>query len=156
MFGLSCCLNQRKRDAKKSNPSSRLMMLCQEFFSSHEMSTLCSVEVQGNLIFPRNLNFLISAVTWNIFVIWNTLKDHKPRQLSFFHTMLTRGGQLYCLLSVNIFACFSSALFRLTNCWIPIQSTMYTVVRCWTVFFPVYWEWFITALNEKNVLLSIF
>ena len=26
MFGLSCCLNQRKKDAKKSNPSSRLMM----------------------------------------------------------------------------------------------------------------------------------
>jgi len=54
MFGFSCCLNQRKRNDKKSNSSSGLMMLCLEFFSSHEMSTLYSGEVQGNLIFPRN------------------------------------------------------------------------------------------------------
>lgn len=155
MFGLSCCLNQRKRDAKKSNPSSRLMMLCREFFSSHEMSTLCSGEVQGNLIFPRNY-FLIFSCNVEYLCHLKHFERSQTETAILFHTMLTRVGQLFCLLSVNIFACFSSALFRLTNCWIPIQLTMYTVVRCWTVFFPVYWEWFITALNEKNVLLSIF
>ena len=67
------------------------MMLCREFFSSHEMSTLYSGEVQGDLIFPRNY-FIIFVCNGVIFAS-ETLENREPRQLSFFHTMLIRVGQ---------------------------------------------------------------
>ena len=135
MFQFSCCLNQRKRNAKKSNPSSRLMMmLCREFFSSHEMSTVYSGEVQGNLIFPRNyIVIFISNVVY--LYIWDILKTHGQDSYLFSHY----GDSSWSVVFESVFESISVCLLHVTCVFVSFDKLFIVntidSVHCRSVFY---------------------